>query len=80
VRALAQVSFRIASGLAVVLVDRALGSLILLLWRAVRRACTALRDRVKELLHGPFAHARQPEGGPRETSLALPPLWSSASG
>lgn len=26
----------------------------------------------------PFAYARQPEGGPGETPLALPPLWSGA--
>jgi hypothetical protein len=25
-------------------------------------------------------HARKPEGGPSETALALPPLWSGASG
>jgi hypothetical protein len=34
----------------------------------------------ENLRQRPFAHTRQPEGGPTETSLALPPLWSAASG
>src|SRR6185437_3881481 len=34
----------------------------------------------RDLRQWPFAHARQPEGGPSQTPLALSPLWSDASG